>query len=102
MRQGYQSLVALLSASGILSAIGREASWRLAASHLLTLTPAVAVVNQPVLYLFVQWPATPHLMQRPAAFCASILSFSTKSPFFRGGPVKLCTDVVLVFSATGR
>ena len=83
--------------SGIPSEIGREDSWRLAASHLFALTPAVTAVDQPVLHLFVQWPATPHLMQRPAAFCASISSFGTKSPLFCGGPAKLCTNVVLIF-----
>ena len=84
--------------------IGSEASWRLAASHWFALTAVVTAVDQPVEHSFVQWPATPHFIHRPAALRASISSFGTKSLFQRasGGPEDVCVVVVVTFSETGR
>ena len=48
--------------------IGKEVSWRLAASHLFTSTAVVTAVDHLIIHSFVQWLVTPHLIQRPAAF----------------------------------
>ena len=84
--------------------IGSEASWRLAASHWFALTAVMTAVNQSVEHSFVQWPATSHFIHRPAALCASISSFGTKSLFQRasGDPEDVYIVVVVTFSETGR
>ena len=60
--------------------IDKEVSWRLTASHLFALTAVVTAVDHPVVHSFVQWPATSHLIQRPAAFHAFTSFLETKSP----------------------
>ena len=82
--------------------IGKEASWRLAASHLFASTAVVTAVDHPVVHSFVQWPATPHLIQRPAAFRASTSFLGTKSPCRREEAADVCVVVVVVLSATGK
>ena len=82
--------------------IGKEASWRLAVSHLFASTAVVTAVDHPVVHSFVQWPVTPHLIQRPAAFCASTSFLEMKSPCQCEEAADVCVVVIVVLSATGK
>ena len=77
-------------------------SWRLTASHLFTLTAVVTAVNHPVVHLFVQWPATSHLIQRPAAFYTFTSFLEIKSPCQHEEAVDVCVVIVVVLSVTGK
>ena len=81
--------------------IGKEASWRLAASHLFTSTAVVTAVDHPVIHSFVQWLVTPHLIQRPAAFHAFTSFLKTKSPC-QCEAADVCVVIVVVLSVTGK
>ena len=82
--------------------IDKEVSWRLAASHLFALTAVVTAVNHLIVHLFVQWLATSHLIQRPAAFCAFTSFLETKSPCQCEEAVDVCVIIVVVLSVTGK
>ena len=77
-------------------------SWRLAASHLFASTAVVTAVNYPVVHLFVQWPATSHLIQRPAAFYTFTSFLKMKSSCQCQKAADVCVVVVVVFSVTGK
>ena len=70
-------------------------------SHLFALTAVVTAVDHPVVHLFVQWLATSHLIQRPAAFCAFTSFLETKSPC-QCEAVNVCVVVIVVLSVTGK
>ena len=81
--------------------IGKEASWRLAASHLFTSTAVVTAVNHPVVHSFVQWPATLHLIQRPAAFYVFTSFLEIKSSC-QCEAADVCVIIVVILSVTGK
>ena len=82
--------------------IDKEVSWRLTASHLFASTAVVTAVDHPVVHSFVQWLATSHLIQRPAAFCASTSFLEMKSPCWCEEAADVCVIIVVVFSVTGK
>ena len=82
--------------------IGKEVSWRLAASYLFTLTAVVTAVDHLIIHLFVQWLVTSHLIQRPAAFYTFTLFLETKSSCQCEKAADVCVVVIVVLSATGK
>ena len=76
-------------------------SWRLAASHLFALTAVVTAVDYPIVHLFVQWLVTLHLIQRPAAFCASTSFLEMKSSC-QCEAADVCVVVIVVLSVTDK
>ena len=82
--------------------IGKEVSWRLAASHLFASTAVVTAVDYPVVHSFVQWLVTPHLIQRPAAFYTFTSLLEMKSPCQHEEAVDVCVIIVVVLSVTGK
>ena len=82
--------------------IGKEVSWRLTVSHLFASTAVVTAVDHPIVHLFVQWLVTSHLIQRPAAFCASTSFLEMKSPCQCEEAADVCVIVVVVLLTTGK
>ena len=81
--------------------IGKEVSWRLTASYLFALTAVVTAVDHLIVHLFIQWLVTPHLIQRPAAFCAFTSFLETKSSC-QCETADVCVVVIVVLSVTGK
>ena len=77
-------------------------SWRLTASHLFASTAVVTAVDHPVVHSFVQWLATPHLIQRPAAFYTFTSFLETKSSCQHEKVTDVCVVVIVVLSVTGK
>ena len=71
-------------------------------SHLFTSTAVVTAVDHPIIHLFVQWLATSHLIQRPAAFCTFTSLLETKSPCWCEEAADVCVVIVVVLSVTGK